>query len=338
MVRNAAVAVNVIDWRIQSSGDLMFTHLKYPFVLGFDTAGEVVNVGEGVKRFDVGDRVVGYCRGCEPSINSPAEGAFQHYTVLREDLASPIPADMPYKHAAVLPLGLATASSALFDKAQLGLEWPTEPRRAATGKTVLIWGGSTSIGCNAVQLAVAAGYEVFSTASPKNFDLVRKLGAVQVWDYHSASVEEDIVTALRDKSLAGAVCIGAGAAEHCLRILARSNGTRFAAMVSFPVPEQRPQNFAVLRTVAMFASSLLRYRLWWDMVKGVKSKLVLIQPIFEAGIARHIFAEFLPKALSSGSFVPAPDALVVGQGLEHIQKALDLQMKGVSAKKLVVTF
>jgi NADPH:quinone reductase-like Zn-dependent oxidoreductase len=42
-----------------------------------------------------------------------------------------------------------------------------------TGKTLLVWGGSTSVGSNAIQLGVAAGYEVVTTASPKNFDYVR---------------------------------------------------------------------------------------------------------------------------------------------------------------------
>ncbi|TAQ89425.1 hypothetical protein B7494_g2244 [Chlorociboria aeruginascens] len=54
-----------------------------------------------------------------------------------------------------------------------------------TGKTVLIWGGSGSVGVNVIQLAVAAGYEVIATASPANFDYLKELGASEVLDYHS---------------------------------------------------------------------------------------------------------------------------------------------------------
>jgi NADPH:quinone reductase-like Zn-dependent oxidoreductase len=77
---------------------------------------------------------------------------------------------MSYEDAVVIPLGLATAAAGLFDKTQLGLQLPQAPACPATGKTAVVWGGSTSVGCIAIQLAVAAGYEVFTTASPKNFD------------------------------------------------------------------------------------------------------------------------------------------------------------------------
>lgn len=64
-----------------------------------------------------------------------------------------------------------------------------------TGQTVVVWGGSTSVGSNAVQLAVAAGYEVVTTASPRNFDHVRALGASAVFDYNSSTVVQDIIGA-----------------------------------------------------------------------------------------------------------------------------------------------
>jgi len=234
VVRNAAVAVNLMDRRIQSRGDLMFTYLKHPFVLGFDMAGEVVEVGKGVTRFAVGDRVLGLSRAAEESINNSAEGAFQQYAILRQDYVSPIPDEVAYEDASVVPLGFATAPAALFDKTQLGLDMPRQPARPATGQTVLVWGGSTSVGCNAVQLAVAAGYEVFATASPKNFQYLRKLGAARVFDYDSSTVVDDVLAALRDKMTAGALSIADGTAEKCMSIMAKSNGNRFVAMVAFP--------------------------------------------------------------------------------------------------------
>lgn len=50
-----------------------------------------------------------------------------------------------------------------------------------------------------------------------------------------------------------------------------------------------------------------------------------------------IYEGFLPKALAEGQFVAAPEPHVVGKGLEHIQAALDVQRKGVSASKVVVS-
>lgn len=336
IIRNAAVAINPIDTLIQSRGDIMYTYLNYPFVLGYDMAGEVVEVGKEVTRFKVGDRVLGFSRAADKANNDPAQGAFQRYAIVYENLASQIPLHVDYEHAATIPLALATAAAALFDMAQLGMQLPTEPRRPPTGKTVIIWGGSTSVGCNAVQLAVAAGYEVFSTASPRNHEYLRKLGASQVWDYKSKTVVGDIIGALRGRTISGAVSIGSGAADKCMQIVEKCNGNKFVSMATFPVPEKEPQSLVFLRTAAMFASSLISYKVR-GVVRGFQSNLVAVGPTLENGVARYIFADFLPKALDAGSFAPAPQPEVVGHGLEYIQKAFELLRKGVSAKKLVVT-
>jgi NADPH:quinone reductase-like Zn-dependent oxidoreductase len=82
--------------------------------------------------------------------------------VLLEDMTSQIPDDLSFEQAAVLPLGLSTAVSGLFLKDQLGLQLPAADKGEERGKTVLIWGGSTSVGSNAIQLAVATGYEVIT--------------------------------------------------------------------------------------------------------------------------------------------------------------------------------
>jgi NADPH:quinone reductase-like Zn-dependent oxidoreductase len=331
VVKNAAVAINPIDRLIQSRGDIMFTHLKYPFVLGSDLAGEVVEVGKDVTRFQVGDRVLGFGRAAVKDVNDPAQGAFQNYTVIRADLASPIPSNMPYEKAAVLPLGISTAAAGLFEKSALNLELPTEPARPFNGKSVIIWGGSTSVGCNAIQLAVA----VFSTASPKNHEYLKTLGASQVFDYRSPTVAEDMIHALKGKSIVGALSIGNGAAEKCMQILDKSTCiNKFVAMATFPVPEKEPQSFVMLRTVIFFVSWLIAYK-FKGMIKGIKSTLITID--VNSGVSEHIFVDFLPKALQKGSYVAAPEPEVIGQGLESIQEAFNLQKKGVSAKKLVVS-
>lgn len=336
IIRNRAVAINPIDTLIQSRGNIMYTHLKYPFVLGYDMAGEVAAVGKGITRFKVGDRVLGFSRAADKEINDAAQGAFQRYGVVTEDLTCSIPDDVDFTHAATLPLGVATAAAALFDKAQLGLQLPQEPRLSKTNKTVVIWGGSTSVGCNAIQLAVAAGYEVFTTASPRNHEYLRTLGAAQVWDYNASSVIDDITGALSGKRFAGVVSIGFGAAEKCMQIVERCDGNKFIAMVTFPVPQKQPLNFVFLRTAGYFVSSLIYYKIRGAR-KGFKSSLVAIGPTLENGVARYVFTEFLPKALEARSFLLAPEPEVVGHGLEMVQEAFELLRKGVSAKKLVVT-
>ena len=185
VVKVHAVAINPIDWFKAGKGyDFVFSWIKTPFVIGTDLAGEVVEVGPGVIRFKVGDRVLSFGLGVNKSFNTSAKSAFQLYTVCLDHMTSPIPGTMSYEEASVIPLGLTTAACALFQSDQLNLQRPTIPSKPS-GKTVLVWGGSTSVGCNAIQLAVAAGYEVVTTCSTKNFALCTQLGASHCFDYKS---------------------------------------------------------------------------------------------------------------------------------------------------------
>jgi NADPH:quinone reductase-like Zn-dependent oxidoreductase len=204
----------------------------YPFVVGSDVAGEVVEVGAGVTRFRLGDRVVGYAAGSDKSRNRAAEGAFQDYVVLLAHMASPIPKSMAFEDAAVLPLGLSTASCGLFQQDLLAMQAPSAAPKSA-GKTLLVWGGSTSVGSNAIQLAVAAGYDVIATASPRNFDYVKRLGAREAYDYNSKAVVADIVRAL-GREVAGALAIGVGSAAACIDVVGACEGARFVAMATPP--------------------------------------------------------------------------------------------------------
>jgi len=96
VVRVRAVAVNPFDRLQQTMGDIFTPWTPYPFVFGSDVAGEVVEVGAGVTRLRVGDRVVGFAAGSDKGRNRAAEGAFQDYVVLLAHMASPIPDAMTF--------------------------------------------------------------------------------------------------------------------------------------------------------------------------------------------------------------------------------------------------
>jgi NADPH:quinone reductase-like Zn-dependent oxidoreductase len=336
VIKTGAVAINPVDWMIQDRGTgMMFTWLKYPFVLGTDAAGTIVEIGSRVTRFKVGDRVVGHAVGSAENRNNPAEGAFQTYAVLQAHMATPIPSTMSFEVASVLPLGASTAACGLFQEDQLALNYPSMLPKP-TGKTLLIWGGSTSVGSNAIQLAVAAGYEVFTTASPKNFDYVKHLGASKVFDYNSKTVVSDVTRAFEGKITAGAFSIGAGAADACMDVLNKCKGDKFVAMASYPMPSPEPTSFVVLKTAYCFVSWCIAN---WikSKARGIRYKFIFATTLVDNGVGKIVYEDFLPEALAEGRYVAAPDPIVVGKGLEFIQAGFDLQKKGMSAKKVVVS-
>ncbi|KAI0426203.1 zinc-binding oxidoreductase CipB [Xylaria sp. FL1042] len=305
LVKNEAVAINPVDGNLQY---MAIFPLNYPAILGQDVAGVVHAVGPGVTRFHIGDRVVGHATSMISGRQQ--DGGFQLHTILQTNMASPIPANMSYEAAVVLPLGLSTAAAGLFQKTCLNLQRPLEPAQQPTSETLLVWGGASSVGSNAIQLAIAAGYEVITTASSHNFDYVKKLGACQVFDYSSSTVREDLLTALNLKTLAGVMdCIGGPAWAICVDVALNARGNKFVVTTKRGFP---------------------------DPPEGVTLQPVFGLTIKDDDVSKTIYEDFLPKALEAGSYKPAPEPLVAGQGLESVQAAVDLQRTGVSARKIVV--
>jgi NADPH:quinone reductase-like Zn-dependent oxidoreductase len=148
-----AAGVNPSDWKKREG--LMGGGL--PQTMGYEAAGVVDEVGEGVADVAVGDRVFGFA----------AEGAAQAELAVLSYYA-PIPPSLDFPAAAALPAAIETATRALD---QLG---------AGSGSTLLINGASGSVGSAAVQLAVARGARVIGTASPANHEYLRSLGAEPV--------------------------------------------------------------------------------------------------------------------------------------------------------------
>lgn len=150
-------------------------------------------------------------------------GGFQHYTTCREVVVAKIPDSIPLSHAVVLPLGLSTSITGLFEHLKLDLpSGEADSKR----KTVLIWGGSSSMGSTAIQLAIAAGYDVVSAASQRNHEYVKDLGALEVFDHTDPEVVEKILKRLEAVDVAGVYdCIGEETSiRACAAILSRLGG------------------------------------------------------------------------------------------------------------------
>ncbi len=316
VVRVRAIALNPIDAMPRFAYRLVLPWLTYPAVVGTDVAGEVVEVGAGVTRLRAGDRVVGPAFGIEKSQNRAAEGGFQRYAVLIEHMVSPIPDSLSFPQAAVLPLTLSTAATGLFQTDHLGLALPGG-NPTDRGETVLVWGGSTGVGSNAIQLARNAGYRVLTTCSPHNFDYVKALGAEAAVDRRSRTAVDELIERIGDGPLAGTLAIGNGSLPKTIAIAARTAGSR---RVTSAQPER-----------------LARIQGWRGPLRGVRVSGIWGGSLKDNEVGPAIFADFLPRALASGAYRAAPDATVVGDGLDRIPDALRRLRDGVSASKLVVT-
>jgi NADPH:quinone reductase-like Zn-dependent oxidoreductase len=161
-------------------------------VFGVDVSGTVAQIGDKVTLYKVGQRVIGHCDSL--LTRKPANAGFQLYSTCRELLVSAIPDSLPLANAAVLPLSVDTAAAALFQNLDVPLP-SLSPK--PTGKSILIWGGSSSVGSSAIQLAIAAGLHVITTASTSNFDYVKSLGAFDVYDYRSSEVVNHVKKVLK---------------------------------------------------------------------------------------------------------------------------------------------
>ncbi|UPL00286.1 hypothetical protein LCI18_011220 [Fusarium solani-melongenae] len=221
---------------------------------------------------------------------------------------------MTFAEAVVLPLAISTACAGLYAKDLLNLPLPSVKKPASNGTTILIWGGASSVGATAIQLAAASGVTVVTTASPVNHEFVKSLGANAVFDYKSPTVVEDIAKALEETEFVGVYdAIGVDSSFDAVSdILDRLDK-------SVPVASVLPSTKSTERFKPTYVIAFA----------------IVQEPNQHVG--EWIWKTFIPEALENGSFKAKPDPSVSGHGLDDVQSAMDLQRKGVSAKKIVVS-
>lgn len=140
---------------------------------GLEAAGEVVAVGEGVRRWRVGDTVTALCPG----------GGYAEYVKVHESHALPIPHGYTFTEAAALPETFFTVWHNVFQRGAL-----------KPGESLLVHGGSSGIGTTAIQLASSFGSFVMATAgSAEKCEACMKLGAGRAINYR----EEDFVAVVK---------------------------------------------------------------------------------------------------------------------------------------------
>lgn len=166
LVKVEAAGIDRGTWHLMTGRPYLMRLMGFGFfapkqpVAGLDLAGTIVEVGDGVARFRVGDAVLGIGRG-----------SFAEFACAREDKLVHKPEALSFAEAAVLAVSGGTALQAI-DAAEL-----------LAGERVLVVGASGGVGTYAVQIAKARGAQVTGVASTSKLDTVRAAGADRAIDY-----------------------------------------------------------------------------------------------------------------------------------------------------------
>lgn len=172
LVQVHAVGLNPIDNKIPTGAFKPIIKLQLPATMGSDVAGVVVEVGNRVTKFNVGDAIFA-------SVFDLGTGTLAEFAVVPEYAAAPKPANLDFVEAASIPMVGLTAWQALKERAQV-----------KPGQKVFIPAGSGGIGTFAIQLAKYLGAQVGTTTSTANVNLVKRLGADEVIDYKQQEFED----------------------------------------------------------------------------------------------------------------------------------------------------
>ncbi|KAF9064742.1 chaperonin 10-like protein [Rhodocollybia butyracea] len=202
LVKVLACALNPVDHAIQLMDILPGT--TYPAVLGFDIAGDIVEVGEGVEGWVKGDRVFFPANGYN-------YGGFQQYTLASVDAIGKIPAHMSYAEASSIPLTFTTAAIPLMSVNPIGagLNPTFDSKVNFNGEAALVIGGGSSVGqfgmymsffllishivlvFLAIQILKYVGYSTIITyASAKHTEFLKSIGATHVVDRAEVPIDK----------------------------------------------------------------------------------------------------------------------------------------------------
>jgi NADPH:quinone reductase-like Zn-dependent oxidoreductase len=170
-----AASVNAADYKVRLGGGAYSSGgVKLPHILGRDFSGEVSAVGQDVTDLRVGDAVFGVC-------DQGVEGAYAEKIAIKAAIIAKKPARLGHAEAAAMALTSLTALWAIEDTAKL-----------KPGETILIQGGAGGVAGFAIQLAKHLGAIVITTASARNHDYVRRLGADRVIDYNNEDFSKTV--------------------------------------------------------------------------------------------------------------------------------------------------
>lgn len=218
-IQVAYTAVNPVDWKI-CSGSFKRIPTKFPLIPGWDAAGKISALGKEVENFKVGDEVYAYCR--KPVVQW---GTYAEYVCFDGENVALKPKKFNFAQAAAIPLVGLTAWQALYDHAHL-----------KKGETILITGGAGGVGSLAIEFAKNLGATIYTTASIKNHDYVKKLGASYAIDYNKEDFASKIKSLVPQGLDVILDCVGGETLEKSYPLLKKHG--RLVSIVNKPDESQ----------------------------------------------------------------------------------------------------
>ncbi|ORY02267.1 chaperonin 10-like protein [Clohesyomyces aquaticus] len=316
LVKSVYAAIHPVDAFMADYGILV---VDWPLVPGCETGGVVVKAGKDAVNplgvpFKEGDEVFGCTR-----IGSKGYSPWQEYFLMDSQVTFPKPSNITLPQAATVGAGSLTAFLGAFDCLKLPLVDP-ENLPAPKDEWVLVFGGASSVGKNAVQTFKACGYKVVTTCSQKSFDLLRSLGADAMIDYKNT--ESEIIADIKK--------LTAGKLNYIMDAVSVNNA--LAAAI-----------FAAL-TPTTTGDRLYTTTNDWDPLPdgsvGFSSYPILLGPIGrpESKDLNEKLAKYIPviyKLIEAGK-IKVGDYILHGEGVEGIQAAWDLQKSGKAGSSKVL--
>ncbi len=174
LVEVYGASINPFDWKVREGYVKEYIQLQFPATLGGDFSGVIVDLGEGVSDFAIGDKIYG-----QAPVFGEGSGAFAEILAASVDKITKKPNKADFLEAAALPLVGVSALQALETHIKLKGE-----------QKILIHGGAGGIGHIAIQLAKAIEAYVATTVSNDDKDFVKGLGADEIVDYKTQAFEE----------------------------------------------------------------------------------------------------------------------------------------------------
>src|SRR3954453_15878984 len=190
LVRVRAAGINFAD--LMARQGLYPDAPDLPAVLGYEMAGEVQDIGEGVDAFSTGDKVIGWCRF----------GGYAELVSARARDLSPLPAGWSFEEGAAFPVVYGTAYASLVAFGNL-----------RSGERLLIQAAAGGVGSAATQIGKLLGAEIYGTASSSKHDAIRGFGVQHPIDYRDKDFAEEVRRISGEETPLDVIVDGIGAAS-----------------------------------------------------------------------------------------------------------------------------